>query len=138
MLTADRELVRRIGKFLVVGASGVVVNSAALFTFYQLFRFPLVIASAAAVVLSIVNNFLWNDRWTFAYPPSALNLALRRFVRFGMASSGGLVLTTLTLWVLVNYFHLDYLVANVLAVGAGTASNFVVHSLWTYAPGTAA
>jgi putative flippase GtrA len=35
MSAADREFVQRLGKFLVVGASGVVVNNAALFTLYQ-------------------------------------------------------------------------------------------------------
>ena len=136
MSTADREFVLRLGKFLVVGASGVVVNNAALFTLYQLLRFPLVAASIMAVLLSIGNNFLWNDRWTFEQRHDVFSSAIRRFGRFGVASLGGLVLTTLTLWLLVNELGLQYLVANVFAVGAGTASNFVINSTWTYAKAT--
>jgi dolichol-phosphate mannosyltransferase len=132
MSGADQEFVRRLGKFLVVGASGLVVNNAALFTFYQVFRVPLVLASALAVVLAIVNNFVWNDRWTFQRHDSAFWVAIRRFVRFGAASCGGLVLTTLTLWLLVNNLGFQYLVANVIAVGAGTASNFLLNTRWTY------
>jgi len=138
MTGADRESVRRLGKFLVVGASGVVVNNAALFTFYQLLRFPLVGASTAAVVLAIVNNFFWNDRWTFEQHPGAFSSAMRRFIRFGLASFGGLVLTTVTLWLLVTDLGLHFLVANLIAAGAGTASNYVLNSRWTYGPGTAA
>jgi len=132
MSWTDRKPVRRLGKFLVVGASGLVVNNAALFTFYQLFRLPLVVASVAAVVLSIINNFVWNDRWTFERHDSALSMAIRRFVRFGVASCGGLLLTTLTLWLLVNNLGFQYLVANLVAVGAGTASNFLLNTRWTY------
>src|SRR5690348_13358942 len=78
MTGADREYVRRLGKFLVVGASGVVVNNAALFTLYQVLRLPLLGASTAAVVLSIVNNFFWNDRWTFEQDKGAFSSAMRR------------------------------------------------------------
>jgi dolichol-phosphate mannosyltransferase len=138
MSAADREFVQRLGKFLVVGASGVVVNNAALFTLYELLRFPLVVASSVAVVLAVVNNFIWNDRWTFEQHDSRLSLATRRFVRFGVASFGGLLLTTLTLWLLVNELGLHYLVANLIAAGAGAASNYVVNSRWTYRSGALA
>ena len=132
MSGADREFVRRLGKFLVVGASGMAVNNAALFTLYQLLRVPLLGASALAVALSIVNNFIWNDRWTFAQRHTTAAAAMHRFARFGLASLGGLVLTTLTLWLLVNNVGLHYLVANLIAIGAGTASNFLLNSKWTY------
>lgn len=136
MSRADRELIRRLGKFLVVGASGLLVNDAALFTLYQLLRLPLIAASAVAVILSIGNNFIWNDRWTFEQPPSAFSSAIRRFARFVVASFGGLVLTTLTLALLVNALGLHFLVANLVAVGAGSAPNFLLNSRWTYGKST--
>ena len=135
MSTDNRESAQRLGKFLVVGASGVVVNSAALFTFYQLLRLPLFVASCAAVALAIVNNFIWNDGWTFERRRGPLALAIRRFVRFAVASFGGLVLTTLVLWLLVNELQLQYLVANLIAAAAGAASNYVVNLRWTYGQG---
>ena len=135
MSAANREFTQRLGKFLVVGASGVVVNNAALFTFYQLFRLPLLLASSAAVVLAVVNNFVWNDRWTFEQQHSPLSVAFRRFARFGTASLGGLVLTTLMLWVLVNELGLHYLLANLIAAGAGAVANYVVNIRWTYRQG---
>lgn len=139
MSGADPEFVRRLGKFLVVGASGVVVNNAALFTLYQLLRLPLVGASTAAVVLSIVNNFIWNDRWTFQGQHDTTRAqSIGRFVRFCLASCGGLLLTTLTLWLLVTNLGFHYLLANLIATGAGTASNYLVNSRWTYRPGAAA
>ena len=138
MSAADREFVHRLGKFLVVGASGVVVNNAALFTLYQLLRFPLVVASSLAIGLAVVNNFLLNDRWTFEQQRSPLPVAARRFLRFGVASLGGLVLTTLTLWLLVNQLGLHYLVANLIGAGAGAIANYLVNTRWTYGSGGAA
>ena len=132
MSGADRELVLRLGKFLVVGSTGVVINNALLYTLYQSLRLPLILASILAVALSIINNFVWNDHWTFHGPHSLACSPLRRFIRFGLVSFVGLVLTTSTLWALVTYLQLHFLVANLIAIAAGTASNFLLNSRWTY------
>ena len=130
MSGADRELASRLGKFLVVGGTGFVVNNAALYTFYQLLRLPLVAASALAVVLAIGNNFVLNDRWTFNQHSGAAST--RRFVRFSLVSLGGLAVTTLTLWALVTYLGIHYLTANVIGIGLATGSNFIANLKWTW------
>src|ERR1700730_11616718 len=119
---ANRELATRLGKFLVVGSTGVVVNNAALYAFYQLLRLPLAVASVLAVTLAIGNNFVLNDRWTFNHRRHA---ALRRFARFSVVSVGSLAITTFTLWSLVTYLDVQYLVANIVGIGLGAVSNFV-------------
>jgi dolichol-phosphate mannosyltransferase len=126
---ANRELASRLGKFLVVGGTGVVVNNAALYAFYQILRLPLAVASAFAVTLAIGNNFVLNDRWTFHQSRHA---GLRRFARFSVVSVGGLAITTLTLWSLVTYLDVQYLVANVIGIGLGAGSNFVANLMWTW------
>jgi hypothetical protein len=55
----------RLGKFLFVGGIGVGVNTAALFLLHQIAGLPVVAASALAVEVAILNNYLFNDRWTF-------------------------------------------------------------------------
>ena len=130
MSGADRELASRLGKFLVVGGTGFVINSAALYTFYQLLRVPLVPASALAVVLAIANNFVLNDRWTFNGRRDAA--LARAFIRFGLVSLGGLAITAFTLWALVTYLNLHYLVANLIGIGLSTGSNFAANSTWTW------
>lgn len=52
-------------KFAIVGASGVVVNLAALALFSAL-GMRSSVASALAIQVSIVTNFIINDRWTFS------------------------------------------------------------------------
>jgi dolichol-phosphate mannosyltransferase len=129
MARANRELASRLGKFLVVGGTGVVVNNAALYAFYQLFRLPLAVASALAVTLAIGNNFVLNDRWTFNQGRQA---ALRRFARFSAVSVASLAITTFTLWSLVTYLDIQYLVANIVGIGLGAVSNFVANLMWTW------
>src|SRR5260370_21190069 len=54
----------RLSKFLVVGMTGMLVNSLALFLLFQWVHLPLVIASVLSTGIAIVNNCWWNDRWT--------------------------------------------------------------------------
>ena len=57
---------RRFLKFCAVGASGVVVNLAALALFGDGLGIHANIAAALAIELSIISNFLLNDGWTFS------------------------------------------------------------------------
>lgn len=115
-------------KFLLVGGLGVMINSLALIGLHQLLRFPLVVASLAAVELAIVSNFVWNDRWTFGRK----KLSLQRFFQFNLVSCGGLVITTGTLWALVTHLATPYLLANLLGIGLATCWNFGMSLLWTW------
>ena len=118
----------RLGRFLVVGGTGVLVNSLALLVLFQWTHLALVLASVLAAELAIVNNFYWNDRWTF----KRTQLSLRRFARFNLVSLAGLVITTGTLWILVRHLGVYYLTANLLGIALATAWNFVANSLWTW------
>jgi putative flippase GtrA len=118
----------RISKFLVVGGTGVLVNSLALLLLVQWAHLPLVPASALSAELGIVHNFSWNDRWTFG----RTQLSWLRFARFNLVSLAGLIITTGTLWVLVRHLGLYYLAANLLGITLATAWNFAVNSWWTW------
>jgi dolichol-phosphate mannosyltransferase len=124
----ERPLLARASKFVLVGGTGVLVNSLALLLLFQRAHLPLVVASALSAELGIVNNFYWNDRWTFR----RTRLSVTRFARFNLVSLGGLVITTGTLWILVSHLGLYYLAANLLGIALATAWNFVVNSLWTW------
>ena len=129
MSGAHRELAARLGKFLVVGGTGVVLNNVALYAFYQVLRLPLVVASALAVTLAIGNNYVLNDRWTFQSRHTA---SLRRILRFSLVSLASLTITTLTLWALVTLMDVQYLVANSVGIALGTGSNVVGNLNWTW------
>lgn len=104
------------------------VNSLALLLLFQWVHLPLVVASVLSAELAIVNNFWWNDRWTF----KRTQLSWQRFARFNLVSLAGLVITTGTLWVLVRQLGVYYLTANLLGIAVATAWNFVANSLWTW------
>ena len=121
-------LANRIIKFAVVGATGVLINTAALYLGHDVAHLPLVVASVIAVEMAILNNFVLNNAWTFGQR----NFALERLFQFHLVSLGGLVITVVVLTGLVQLFGLYYLIANLVAIGFATAWNFVANSLWTW------
>jgi dolichol-phosphate mannosyltransferase len=120
------ELVR----FALVGVSGVLVNNALLYALHGVLGWPLVFASALAVEGAIVNNFIWNDRWTFVHREKTS----LRFLRFNAVSLGGLLINTLTLVMIVALADIHYLVANLIAIGTAMAWNFAANARWTWRP----
>jgi putative flippase GtrA len=123
-----RPLLIRLSKFMLVGGTGVLVNNLALLILFQWVHLPLLVASVLASELAIINNFYWNDRWTF----KRTRISLSRFARFNLVSLSGLLITTGTLWVLVTHLGLNYLLANLLGISLAMVWNFVVNSLWTW------
>jgi dolichol-phosphate mannosyltransferase len=123
-----RALLAQLGKFLLVGGSGVLVNSLALSFLFQLAHLPLVAASLVSTELAIASNFLGNDLWTFG----RRGLEFGRFARFNLVSLGGLGITSATLWLLATQLGLYYLVANLLGIALATAWNFAANVAWTW------
>jgi len=121
-------VIRKAVKFGIVGASGVVVNSVALFILHDLLDLSLLAASPIAVELAILNNFVWNNFWTFR----TQGVQLARLAKFNLVSLGGLVITTIVLNTLVAYTGMYYLLANLIAIGVAMTWNFGINFLWTW------
>jgi dolichol-phosphate mannosyltransferase len=106
---------RHFVKFGVVGATGVVVNEGLLFLF-QSAGVYLLIASAAAIEISILSNFVLNDLWTFRDRRSGN--AVSRLVKFNLLMLAGLVLNLAVLYAGVDYFGITAVVANLVGIAA--------------------
>ncbi len=109
-----------LAQFLVVGASGLVVNLLALTALLSLHvrEKP---AVALAILLSMVWNFALNRRFSFSYARD--QSLVRQFLGFIAACSIGAVvnyLTTMALWPVLPYKQL----AALMGVLAGTFFNF--------------
>ncbi len=121
--------VNRFLRFAVVGLSGVIVDMGLLFLLsdpsmlgWGLTRSKLIAAEAA-----IINNFLWNDAWTFgdvSAQQRGLPRRLRRFGKFQLICLAGVVLNTLLLNLQFNLLHMNRYVANAVAIAAVTGWNF--------------
>jgi dolichol-phosphate mannosyltransferase len=119
----------RFLRFAVVGTSGVFVDMAALFVLSDpsALGFGLTRSKVVAAELAILNNFLWNDAWTFRDLVSASAGGahrLRRFVKFNLICGAGLAINVLLLNLQFNLLHMNRYVANLVAIGVVTGWNY--------------
>ena len=128
-----RKLEFPLGRFLrfgAVGLSGLVVDMGGLYLLYQVLGLPLTRSAILAAELAILNNFFWNDRWTFgdiSKHQRQWKQVTKRLVKFNLICLAGLILKILLLNVLFNGFGLNAYVANFLAIAAVTLWNFWIN-----------
>jgi putative flippase GtrA len=120
-------------KFNLVGSMGMVVQLAALALFAGLAPEHYLIASAVAVELAVLHNFVWHLHYTWRdrRDDSSWTVQLLQFhLSNGLVSLlGNLVLMR----VLVHEARLPLLVANSVAILCCSIANFCLGNSWAFA-----
>jgi len=124
---------KKLFKFGMVGISGIIVNMGILYYLKEFVGFYYLVASFFAIELSILNNFLWNDLWTFrSSGDQKLSSRWHRIVAFHIVSAGGLVINMGILWFLTSIFGVYYLVSNLVGILVAFGWNFLVNRRITW------
>ena len=124
---------KKVFKFGLVGLSGIVVNMGVLWYLTEFVGFYYLVASLFAIELSILNNFLWNDIWTFrAAGEHKLTSRWHRVLSFHIVSAGGLIINMGILYLLTSIFGVYYLVSNLIGILVAFAWNFFVNRRVTW------
>ena len=124
----------RFLKFGVVGGSGVIVNMFFLWLFTDIFGIYYLVSSVMAIFLAMTNNYIWNDLWTWkGRGENGFKSYFLRFLKFCFVSGmidyvGNLSI----LWILTHFFHVYYLISNLIAIGTVMLFKFFVHDKWTF------
>jgi dolichol-phosphate mannosyltransferase len=114
-------------KFNLVGLLGFALQTAVLFLLtHTAYSISYLAATAVAVELAVLNNFLWHQRWTWSDRPSPTKKETwRRLAKFNVTTGlvslvGNLVLMS----ILVGRFGLAITSANLITVVACSFLSF--------------
>jgi putative flippase GtrA len=121
----------RLVRFGLVGASGVLVNSTLLYLLTEVGGLNHLVAAVLATEITIFYNFSLNDRWAFGDVKPSI-WWVRRVLRYNSIALVGLVISVAVLAVLTYLLSLNYLVANLFAIGAATFWNYAANSCFTW------
>ncbi|MFN6463310.1 MAG: glycosyltransferase [Nostoc sp. DedVER02] len=124
-----------VGRFLrfgLVGLSGVFVDMAILYLLSDptTLAWPLTRSKIIAGEIAILNNFFWNDAWTFADVSARQQewrQRLKRFLKFNAICLAGLVLNVLILNLVFNFLIPNRYIANFIAIAVATIWNFWIN-----------
>jgi dolichol-phosphate mannosyltransferase len=123
---------KKVFKFGIVGISGIVVNLGILYFLVQYIHSNDLIASFIATELAILNNFLWNDLWTFRAMEHRELSRWRRLVAFNIVSAGGVLINLGIFYGLTRWFAVWYILAQLVGILVAFAWNFLVNRRITW------
>jgi putative flippase GtrA len=123
----------RWGKFNLVGAMGMAVQLASLALLARIARGHYLIASAAALELTLLHNFIWHLHYTWRDRRDG-STVLSQWMWFQLSSGlvslvGNLVLMR----VLVQGARLPVVASNVIAILGCSLVNFYLGNRWAFA-----
>lgn len=125
-----RTILVQWGKFNAVGIAGFILQLGVLWVLAREAGMQYLVATAVAVEISLLHNFVWHEIWT--WKGLAVEDRWRRLFRFhvanGFLSIGSNVLLT---WLLVQS-GLPLLVANASAVAVTALLNFALAVTWVF------
>ncbi|MGL5075010.1 MAG: glycosyltransferase [Waterburya sp.] len=126
-LRLDLWQIKRFVRFGISGFSGVFVNMFILYLLREYIGLGLTRSAILAAEVAIINNFFWNDRWTFrdiSEHQKGRIKTFRRFLKFNVICLSGLVLNILVLNLLYNFLNMNEYLANLIAIATVTFWNF--------------
>ncbi len=122
-----------IGRFIrfgVVGFSGVFVDMAVFYLLREHVELGLTRSAILSAEVAILNNFLWNDVWTFgdiSRHQRGWRKRFKRFLKFNLICLAGLILNVLLVNLLFNVFGINEYVSKLIAIAAVTVWNFWIN-----------
>ena len=116
-------------RFCVVGTSGVVVDMSLLFLLSdpKMLGWGLTRSKILAAEAALLNNFIWNDAWTFgdiARHQNTFGQRVKRFLKFNAICSLGILFNVMIINIEFNFFHMNRYLANLIAIGLVTLWNY--------------
>jgi dolichol-phosphate mannosyltransferase len=119
----------QLGKFLLVGLSGYVVNLA-VFTFsLKVLSVHHIAAATIAFAVAVMNNFWWNRHWTFA---AGTGHAGFQAARFFTVSVTAFLIQVGILELLVAGADMRKVLAQAISLAMATPVNFVGNKMWSF------
>lgn len=124
-------------KFYAVGAIGIAVQLGLLALFTRGFGLHYLAATALAVEASVLHNFLWHRKWTWAdRPGTGAAATAMRLIRFNLAN--GLVSVAGNLFFMhlfAGLLGLDPMMANLFSLVPCALVNFLLSDRWVFVSG---
>lgn len=122
-------LLVRFIKFSIVGGSGVVVNLGSLYLLVEFAKLPKVIAGAIAIELSIINNFYWNNLWTWS--DRRKESWWVKLIKYNLVM-GVSALANYVVFLALYHLGLNYLLADATGIAVAVLINFFFSDKWVF------
>lgn len=119
----------QLGKFLLVGLSGYVVNLVVFTLAVKVLDVHHIAAATLAFAVAVLNNFWWNRHWTFGAREGHAGFQAARF--FAVSVTAFVIQVTI-LQLLISVAGLPVVASQAISLVLATPVNFVGNKLWSF------
>lgn len=131
-----KEAAVTLPRYIVVGIGGVVIGMVAIWCFTELLGLFYLVSGCLSGFLSILNDFTFNEVWTFSHrrkrPLLTFGL-VQRFAKFTVSKAAGFLICISSLAFLTQVVGFHYLISNLLAIGVSFVWNYTASTFWVWA-----
>ncbi|MGC9058506.1 MAG: glycosyltransferase [Candidatus Nanoarchaeia archaeon] len=128
-LRLGKKELARMGKFLIVGASGIAVNEGLLWLLTEFVGLFYLVSSIIAIETSILSNFILNDVWTFR--DCRKGNFIKRLIKFNVARIATLAINFGMLFLLTT-LGMHYLLSNLFGIALATIAGYLASVWWVW------
>ena len=133
-LASSQEGIRML-RFYVVGASGIGVYLGILWFMTEVAHVYYLLSGIVGFELSVLNNFCWNENWTFrdrVENSKIWHMRLGRLLKYNAVSLVTLLLNTAILFGLTHFLGVYYMTSAIIGTLVAAAFNYGINSTVTW------
>lgn len=120
----------------MVSLIGLGIGTFVLWFFTDVVGLFYLVSGTIGACLSVINDFVFHQIWTFSRViDKEINFVtkIRRFLKFAASKAIGFLIGLVVLAFFTQIIGFQYLISNLLAVGASFIFNYAMSSLWVWA-----
>ena len=126
-----KKIIQRWAKFGAVGATGIAVQALMLVFLLRVVGLHYLAATALAVEVSVLHNFVWHRKWTWADRPQSC--AASMLLKFNLTSGAmSLVGNLVLMFVFVDQVKINAYAANVITIAICSLINFTLSDRFVF------
>ena len=131
----QKALIFQFVKFGLVGISNTLISWICYYVILWIDDDLYLWGSLVGTVVSIANAFFWNDRFVFKGKEDDLKSRLKRLGKTYVSYGGTSLLSMLLLWIEVQLFGVNKVIAPVVNLLITIPLNFLINKFWTFRNG---
>ncbi|MFX1504269.1 MAG: GtrA family protein [Promethearchaeota archaeon] len=117
-------------RFAVVGGIGTLVNLSLLYILTEIYGILYLISEAFAFTVSVIHNYFWNKSFTFE--EDIKEKVVGKGMKFTIICIIAMIVNLTVLFILVEFFGIFYLLAEIGAICVAFFVNFFGNRFWTF------
>lgn len=122
------DLVKQFIKFGIVGLSNTFISLAIYYVLIYL-NINYILANTIGFIISVLNSYYWNNKFVFKKSQSGnLKPLLKTFMSYGAT----FILSTILLFIMVDYLNISKLIAPILNLVITIPLNFLLNRFWAF------